>query len=137
MVNAANLGTAYEPVAILKLVDSGEFAITDIKELGRRLGVGGGEFAEADAYVEGAAKRLVEVKHGGGGLIDLDQLRRQELALQAGTIDQVVYALRDGYGTSAASAEIAAINGRMRLSYPARYPAGVDAIVVRSSLGGI
>jgi hypothetical protein len=137
MVNATNLGTAYEPVAILKLVDGGEFTVAQIEELGRRVVLAGGEFAEADAFVSGASKILVEVKHGGGGLIDLDQLRRQELALQAGAVDKVMYALRDGYGTSAASAEINAINARMRAAFPARYPPGVDAIVVRSSLGGI
>jgi hypothetical protein len=140
MVNAANKGTAYEPVAVLKLVERGEFTVDDIAEMGRRFRTTRADstpsIVEADAFVLRGKRVSIDFKHASSvdDLISTDLLDRIEGALGAlqPDIDEWWFAVQ-GSVTADKLAEIQAINVRLRAVLPERFP--TDPIRVIEQLG--
>jgi hypothetical protein len=140
MVNAANKGTAYEPVAVLALVERGEFTIDDIGEMGRRFLTtrldGSPSIVEADAFVVRGKRVSIDFKHASSvdDLISTDLLERIEQALRRPVpdIDEWWFAVQ-GSVIPDKLAEIQTINTRLRQTFPERFSA--DPIRVIEQLG--
>ena len=142
MVNAANLGTAYEPVATLKLIERGDLALDDVVEMGRRFrgtqADGSPSILEADTFAMATGRRVsIDFKHSasaGDSVIDSDLLARVDRAFRdpEPDFDEWWFAV-EGNVTAAKYFEIQGINLELMTLFPERFP--TEPIKIIEQLG--
>jgi hypothetical protein len=142
MVNAPNKGTAYEPVATLRLVERGDLTVDGVVEMGRRFRAtaadGSASILEADTFAVASGKRVsIDFKHSasaGDAVIDSDLLGRIDRALRnpETDFDEWWFAVQ-GNVPASKYFEIQGINAELMSLFPGRYP--TEPIKIIEQLG--